>query len=245
MTTVVCYDTCSVLDLITASRSAGSATLLRSVIEGRAGKDARHGYHPLTLAEIASKHHAEVIAADGYRHNRPVNAANVRATVARFALAHRALAAAAKGPDGPSELLGLRLLRLAVSDASILRMAKLRVRRDLLRCTSKSRVLPLAALADHQILQAALDLHDAGVSVIFASSDAESLGAAAALGVPVLNTKRPLEVAPGWQTCPADRSCWPGGTTTCDTFAKVPSLGSMAAKASVDRAGAVAAAVHG
>jgi len=225
VTPVAYYDTCAVVDLVEASVHQMAGPLLKGAIKSAVGGDAMHVYHPLTLAEVATKMHDIVVASDAWRHRQQrASDQRVAQTLATFGVVHRSLRSAASGAETLEPLLGYRLRALLVSSESITRMALARARADHVRCTNKSRALPVGALADHQILQAAVDLRDAGREVVFLSSDAESLGAAEGLGLRWFDTKRRAALTPGWKDCPKDGSCWLGARRTpdCTRFAVAP-----------------------
>ncbi len=227
MTTVAYYDTCAVVDLVEASVHQMAGPLLKGAIKSAVGGDAIHVYHPLTLAEVATKMHDIVLASDAWRRGQQrASEPRVKQTLATFGVVHRSLASAASVASDAKTLeplLGYSLRALLVPSESITRMASARARADHVRCTAKSRALPVGALADHQILQAAVDLRDAGRDVVFLSSDAESLGAADGLGLRWFDTKQRAQT-PGWKDCPKDGSCWLGARRTpdCTRFAVAP-----------------------
>lgn len=122
-------------------------------------------------------------------------------------------------------VLPYRFIPLVPSLSSYVRLFRQRADFRNLRCT-RTGVVPLASMVDHQILSLAFFLDETGTPVTFVSGDRDLLGAAAGIGLKWIDSRRPDRTEPWpWKSCDQDERCIAGcsdGVADCERmFSKV------------------------
>lgn len=219
------FDTSGILDLMWASVRHRARQDFEQVMRARLGDTPQCGYHPVTLAELASNTHEEVLQARGRGTRGRRTQAELRRDTEKFQRALEILEHSIRGEW--SEVMPFQMYPLTPSLSAYVRLSRQRSDFRNLRCLSKSGVVPLASMVDHQILALAYFLNETGTAVTFVTGDRELLGAAAGLGLSWIDSKNPkrIEALP-WKDCQEDEMCISGcldGVAACEhMFTRAP-----------------------
>lgn len=222
---IAVFDTSAVLDLMWAAVRRSARLTFEAAIRDRVGSKPQCGYHPVTLAELASNTHEEVLQARVRASGKQRTQEQLRQDVGRFRRALEALEHSLRGEW--LAVLPFRMAPLTPSLSAYVRLSRQRSDFRNLRCLEKSGVVPLASMVDHQILGLAFYLQEMGTEITFVSADRELLGAAAGLGLSWVDSRRPKRTEPWpWKDCARDERCIAGcsdGVADCTRmFASAP-----------------------
>lgn len=217
---VVVLDTSAVLELFIFLGRGGSSWPHRfeEAVTRRWGSTPQLVFHPITLAELATLSHEEVHQSRiSWAGPRPAAELAFRANANRNALI--ALRACVEGrtlaPD-----FDMQAFPILPTWSDYGAVAQQREDYRMLRCTTKSGVVPVSALADHMILATAVILKSEGFNSGLVSGDREQLGAGQRLGVEVLYIKDlAASTSFPWKDCARDGNCVAGcvsGVADCE-----------------------------
>ena len=214
---VAVLDTSGLLDYLVSAGNRKRRMAFDQVLADRLGPDPQYCYHPITLAELATNIHEEVLQSRQREGGLP----SARRLQEQATLHRRALEVLEKSMRGQwGEVVPFRVVPVAPPLGTYLRLSRQRADYRNLRCLRKSGVVPVATLVDHQILALAYTLRQNGHEVVFISGDRELLGGAAGLDLAWIDSKNPERREPlRWKDCAEDGRCVSGctdGVSACD-----------------------------
>lgn len=224
---IAVFDTSGIIDLMWASVRYEKRKVFEALLRERVGGEPQCGYHPVTLAELASNTHEEVFQSRSRGGFQQRSQVELRENTKKFRRALEALEHSLRGEW--AEVLPFQMHPLTPSLSSYVRLSRQRADFRNLRCLRKSGVVPLASMVDHQILSLAFFLRERGTDVTFVTGDRELLGAAEGLGMSWINSREPTRTEPPpWKDCARDEACIAGcfdGVAACDVmFARAPAV---------------------
>lgn len=201
---IVVVDTSGIIDLCgwVVDQRRDSIRLYRAQLEEKWGCIPQFVYHPVSLAEIATNTHEEVLLSRG----GPSDFSRIRRRSKLFKSSILILKSVFEGSMGDASDLVPRPMK--VDSKHFYLVSEQRLDWANLRCTKNNAVVPVGSIADHLILGLSLLLLREGFVSGFVSSDRELLGAAQTFGLTYINTKDlGGKLIHRWKTCEQDEAC--------------------------------------
>lgn len=203
---VVVLDTSAMLEILGWRASSRTMKLkeFNEAVVKTMGAEAQLVFHPVSLAEISTNSHEEVLL--GRRNTRTVSREQIRR---RHKLHQFALITLRNIVDPATEADPWPTPHMLIPELGDWnRLTDQRSDFRFLRCTVKSGVVPVATMVDHMILSLAHSLRLDGYNAGLSSGDQELLGAAEELQVPRINVHN-LKKFDGyvWKSCNGDKTC--------------------------------------